>query len=210
MSTEGMRPNGTNRRRFLACAAGALGVAAAPTPKDAVRKVPLDQVYASVNQSGLGRFPRITDWKEKVTAEWVTDIFKSVARNGSSNAFLVCGEGIEEAIGSTHRVLCCGADADTAYSEKDAPRPVWLAVFLGRAQMSPLEWTIEAVTVEGRQIRLTYRPRDRTEEVGVVPWLCSYDYWAPLPKLTPGVHAVELYDADAKAVTLSRRVKVER
>jgi hypothetical protein len=189
---------------------GALGIAAAPIPKGTVRKVPLDQIYASVIQPGLRKFPDIADWKEKVTAERVTDIFRSVARNGSSNAFLVCGDGIAEAIRSAHPMLCGGAGADTAYSEKETPRPVWLAAFLGNAIISPLEWVVEFVTVEGRQIRLIYRPRDRAEEAEVVPWHCSYNYWVPLPKLTPGVYTVELYDLTEKVLTFSRRVKVER
>ena len=69
MPTEGKRPAQTNRRRFLGCAVGALGIAAAPTPKDAARKVPLDQVYAAADQSGLRRFPQ--KWEEKAVVSYL-------------------------------------------------------------------------------------------------------------------------------------------
>jgi hypothetical protein len=170
--------------------------------------VPLDQVYAASDQSGLRRFPQ--KWQEAATDMRWGEICKSLKLNGSSNAILVCGDEIEEAISSAHWVLCSGADAAAAYSAKKAPRPVWLVAFLGNADIRPLEWTVESVAVEGRQIRLTYRPRDQAEEVLALFVRLCYDFWAPLPKLTPGVYTVELYDMSEKAVTFSRRVTVER
>ncbi len=135
------------------------------------------------------------------------EVCKAFDRYGASNALLVCGEGIDGAIRPAHQILCCGWGADTI-AEKDSP-PVWLIAFLGNANISPTEWTVESVTVEGRQIRFAYRPRDKTKEAQALFLSCSYDFWVPLPKLTPGVYVVELYDADEKVVTFSRRVTIE-
>ncbi len=207
MPAEPEQPTVANRRHFLAATAGVLGVAAAPVRKDPVTHVPLDQVYGASDEKGR-RFPE--KWKVEATKGWWREICKSFQSNGSSNAVLVCGEGMEEAIRSAHWVLCCGARATTAYSQKNIPRPVWLVAFLGNAHIKPVEWTIKSIGVEGRQIRLNYRPRDQTEDALGLMLQWSYSYLAPLPKLTPGDYTVELYDEFERAVTFLRRVEVER
>ena len=186
---------------------GATAVPTAPVPRDAVRRVAADQIYSSTEQTGLRKFPA---WEKKGTKEWISEILKAGDRNGASNVFLVHGNDIEEAIWPSYQVICEGYGAETAHSPDDSISPVWLVAYLGKHLINPEEWEVESVTVEGRQIRLKYGRPNGKEWRPSVQWLSPYYYWAPLPKLAPGVYSVELYDASEKAITLLRRVKVER
>jgi hypothetical protein len=130
-------------------------------------------------------------------------------KGGASNVFLVEAEGINDAVKASFDVFLGSLRAATpaTVSTTKQKRPIhWLAVYLGPGPSTPVWWTVEGATVQGNTVRLTYRqsrPQPATEDVH------RYYCWVPLGKLAPGAYSVELFDADEKAVTLMRRVKVE-
>src|SRR5438132_1182408 len=101
MPTEGQRPGQTNRRRFLGCAAGALGIAAAPTREEPEEVIPLKAVYTTSSQEGLLEVP----WVQFKTADQKKDELPPEIRlltdAGPSNLFLVVGADILTAIRAT-------------------------------------------------------------------------------------------------------------
>jgi hypothetical protein len=127
--------------------------------------------------------------------------------SGASNAFLVDAANLNDAIGATGRILLGSRAADIPASSELGPvsGSQWLVAFLGAAHSSPVRWTVENVTVTENRIRLTFR---KPESAIATSDVHRYYYWVPLGKLAPGTYEVELFDADEKAVTLMRRVKV--
>jgi hypothetical protein len=79
-------------------------------------------------------------------------------------------------------------------------------VYLGIAGSSSPAWLADAVTVESTTIKFAYH-RDRNGGRTKDSW--QYLYWIPLKELPIGTYQLELFDNNANAVTLSRRVVVE-
>jgi hypothetical protein len=128
--------------------------------------------------------------------------------SGASNAFLVDAANLNDAVGATGRILLGSRAADIPASNELGPVSgrQWLVAFLGAAHSSPVRWVVEKVAVTENNIRLTYH---KPESAIATSDIHRYYYWVPLGKLAPGTYQVELFDADEKAVTLMRRVKVE-
>lgn len=195
-------------RLGMACLAGVLPltVITAPVPPDEERRVPADQIYSLYRREGFKQFP---EWGDKPAGRFMKEICKDGNHSGASNAFVVRGDGIAEAVESAHSILVCGGGADVVSADHKS-NSFWLVAFFGHANIVPEEWAVQSVVVKGRVIRLSYKTLDpdREHEALFLRW--SYWYWAPLPPLTPGEYAVELYDSRVQSVRFYRRIVIEK
>lgn len=175
------------------------------------RDIPLSEIFSTVRQDGMqntGTGQRVVDGKTVEEDYAIAMEALSRDKEGSSNACIVTGDNVGDAIKATRRVFDGFYAADKAVSFFGVKsNSHWLSVYLGCGSSSPLKWDVERVSVNGNMIRLTYRhpqPAGGTEDV------VRYYYWVPIGDLDDGAYSLELYDADLKAVTLMRRVEVKR
>ncbi|RIK82768.1 MAG: hypothetical protein DCC67_06790 [Planctomycetota bacterium] len=170
----------------------------------AMGEIPLSVVVTTSRQDGL-KYAREALAKDN---PYLRQILEN-ARGGASNAFLVDATTVDDAVRASAGVFVALRAADTP-APVNVTKPIrgshWLVAYLGSGPSTPTWWTIAGASVEGKTIRLTYR---QSPPVPATSDVQHYYYWLPLGKLDPETYEVELFDADEKAVTLMRRVKVE-
>lgn len=130
--------------------------------------------------------------------------------SGASNLFLVDATNKLDAFKAGLSVLEGSHSADT-------PAPVntadpkrgshWLVAYLGVGPSDPVWWVVESVKIRRDTIRVSYH-QPKANQVTRDVW--RFYYWVPLGTLDPGNYQLEFYNTKEKAVTLSRRVTVER
>ena len=177
----------------------------------AAESVPLADVLTTSGQDGLQQvrdvFQGENEQANKSTNGYLRKIFE--ASPGASSVFLVDAETLPEAISASASVFvgARSAGAPVPVNKQKAVRGnLWLVAYLGTSHSDPMRWIVDSTSVVGTEIRLTYRePKSFIGTADSYP----YYYWIPLGNLTPGIYKIELFDADEKAVTLMRRVKVE-
>jgi hypothetical protein len=188
---------------FLRCA-GFLGICfglymSPATCQENTRDVPLETITTTSYQKGL---------HHTTQGNWLLQIYEKGSGLGASNIFLVDAPEFDSAVEATASLFLGGHSADRAVllDKPNTPKGNhWLVAYLGIAGMASPAWLVDAATVESNTIRFTYH-RDKEGGRSRDSW--QYFYWVPLKKLPDGVYQLELFDSDAKAVTLSRRVIV--
>jgi hypothetical protein len=175
------------------------------------REIPLKEIVSTVRQEGskyIGSGRRIVDGKEveEDYASAMSELTRS--RMGASNALIVDGNTIGDAIKATQLALAGFRPADRPVPSFNVETGNnWLAVYLGCGHSEPRKWVVEGATVDGNTIRLAYRaPAAKVQTADVV----FYYYWVPIGALDDGVYDLELFDNDLNAATLMRRVEVKR
>jgi hypothetical protein len=134
----------------------------------------------------------------------------SAFSGGASNLFLVDATNPLDAFKATLSVLQGSHSAETPAPVNTAePKrgSYWLVVYLGVGPSQPVWWVVESATIARSTIRLSYH-QPKANIVTRDVW--RFYYWVPLEKLPAGNYQLELYDIREKAVTLSRRVTIDR
>lgn len=209
MSTEGKQPTRTSRRRFLGCAAGMLGVAAAPVREAPEEVIPLSTMYATSGQRGLLEVPveRVLDGDERKQRR----LFAS-REIGPSNLFLVVGEDMETAVEATYAVFVDGRSVDRPArppgAKQKARESLWVFVYLGRAQSSPTEWVVTRVAIQGDRVRVTISRPDPKKVQYVLCDSIVYMLWAPLGNREAKGLSLEVFDEPNRETMMTRRVAV--
>jgi hypothetical protein len=173
-----------------------------------VRTIPLEEIYASIEQAGMQRLrggiiPQ-PDGTRRYAAPYGPDL-QQIHPGGASNLFLVHGNDITEAVKATRLVYADGFSTYTPAAPQDgAPAaPLWLFTYFGRGGSVPPSWVIEAVEQRGQTVQVRFR-----KNVAITRDLRAFMFLVPLGKLAGGTYTLELFDAEKMEVTLLRRVTV--
>ncbi|MBX9582785.1 MAG: hypothetical protein K2X87_20965 [Gemmataceae bacterium] len=175
-----------------------------PAPAGKPTPIDLTRVYVSSHQEG---FKRVGVGDLDLPQEVIETLYNQPGVTGMSNAFLVRGDTIEEAVRATQTVFRTMAGAGRPYaSSPDAKdTSLWLVAYLGLSGSGPPAFRVRAAELDKgrRAVRLSY-----TYARAVTDDEHPYYAWVPLGRLPDGAYTLELYDADDRAVTLARRVRV--
>jgi hypothetical protein len=174
------------------------------------REVPLSSVVSTSYQKGLQHAAR--GWKESGYIEPygrdLDKLYEKQGGQGASNVFLADAPDISGAVAATVSVMLGGRSTDrpATLNQPNPPRgSLWLVVYLGVYGSSPPQWIVDSATVESTKIRFAYhRGGAETKDS------YQYFYWVPLKTLPSGTYQLELFDTESNAVTLSRRVIVDK
>jgi len=188
----------------LLLSAGA--TAATPTSK-ADPAIPLSKIVTTSPQSDLQAFEVV--FPNEIERR---KLFQRISAfsSGASNLFLVDATNTLDAFKASLSVLEGSHSADTpALVNTDDPDrgSHWLVAYLGVGPSQPVSWVVESVTVKRNSIRVSYHQPKANIVTGDI-W--RFYYWVPLGTLDPGNYQLEFYTTKEKAVTLSRRVTVQR
>lgn len=188
----------------MASAAGAEGVS-----------IPLKAVLTTSSQEGMLRVRDAFPLKgiDAVANKAVHHHLKGILQasdGGASNVFLVDAATPGDAVKASSSVLVGARSAEIAEPINRGQLPIrgshWLVAYPGSGSSSPPLWKVDEISVSETTVTVKYRrPQAGIRTMDIAP----YYYWAPLGKLTPGAYSVELYDANAQAMTLMRRVIVK-
>jgi hypothetical protein len=186
-------------------------VAVAFTVSHAVsREIPLSEIASTVSQKNLKYLTgyRMVDGKP-VTEDYAGPLNGVLSsQSGASNAFIVDGRNITEALTASGKVVSAFRSASRPEIPEYTPTGShFLVAFLGCGPSEQATWIVDRVTLEDQVIRLTYR---EPKAQYVTRDIRHYYYLVPLGSLKDGVYTIELYDADLKSATLVRRVEVKR
>jgi hypothetical protein len=166
--------------------------------------IPLESCYATFG--GIGMYLKQNLCQSPAYMHDLTQI--QANQRGASNATLVRGDDIADAVKATRNTFASIMPADMPVtpdpSAKASPRPLWLVAYLGSSSGSA-GWQVQAVDVHGTTVRLTYT---KWKARGGPTSILQYFVWAPLGDARAGTYTLELYDADRKEVMLMRRVVV--
>jgi hypothetical protein len=179
------------------------------------REIPISDITSTSNQNGLQRpepaHQGDTDNERAGKPSYYLDqISLKGGGAGASNIFLVDAPNFNSAVAATTHVLIGGFSADKSapLNQPNPPRGnYWLVAYLGISGSNPSEWLVDKATVESTTIRFAYHranPGAETKDE------CLYFYWVPLKSLPHGTYQLELFDTEANAVTLWRRVIVDK
>ncbi|MBX9582784.1 MAG: hypothetical protein K2X87_20960 [Gemmataceae bacterium] len=179
-------------------------VLGAPAPAGKPTPIDLAGVYVTGHQEG---FKRVDVGELDLPKELVEALYNRSAQTGMSNAFLVRGDSVQEAVRATRATFDTLAGAGRPYTSTHRPsdEALWLVAYLGLSGSDPPAFRVRAAEVDKdrRAVRLTYSyARAFSDDVH------PYYAWVPLGRLPGGAYTLELYDADDRAVTLTRRVQV--
>jgi hypothetical protein len=184
------------------------GLCAVIAPEiNSVKTIPLSSVITTGPQPEAKAF-EVAFPDEAERRKLVEQI--SAFSGGASNLFLVDATNSLDAFEATLSVLQGSHSAET-------PAPVntaepqrgsyWLVAYLGVGPSQPVSWIVESATIDRNTIRVSYH-HPKANIVTRDVW--RFYYWVPLGKLAAGNYQLELYDTREKAVTLSRRVRIDR
>lgn len=176
------------------------------------RDVPLSSIVTTSTQKDLKHISKAIPFKNQVSASTNGHLqqMSQAPKSGASNIMLVDAKDIHEAVSASARVVIAGHAADAVVPinlPKQKHKGHWLVAFLGSGSSSPARWLVDSTTVQKNRIRLKYRkapPSPATEDVH------PYYFWIPLGSLEDGVYELELFDGEQNAVTLMRRVTVNK
>jgi hypothetical protein len=202
-----------NRRRFLAAAAGATGLAAAPIREEPEQVIPLNTVVATCHyDQGVLEVP----WKLFAGDDNLAQLF-SPLKVGPSNLLLVTGSDIEAAVRATRNEYIGGARADVLRLPRLAGRgeaeggrvKLWAFFHFGAAQTGPIEWAVKRVAVRGAQVRVTVTRPTPAERARVLLDHKVYMVWVPLGEPTEKAYTLQAYDETNRVTMMTRHVMIE-
>src|SRR5581483_10225449 len=164
MPTEKNRQALTNRRRFLGCAAGALGVAAAPVREAPEEVIPLKTVYVTCGHEGIPDVPweRLRG-KDLGPDELPPEMHLLSRKAGPSNLFLVTGVDILAAVRATYGVFFEGMGGRMDWvrvpKQRDPDQPperpkFWFIAHFGASHSCPTEWAVTRVATQGERVQV--------------------------------------------------------
>jgi hypothetical protein len=173
-----------------------------PKP-EAVRVIPLKDIYSTNRQKGL---QRVSKGEDEPYARELLELRRGL-RTGASNVLLVRGKDFRTAVKASWLAFTGGRTAvrPVVPDEGSKGAPLWLVGYLGISGSSPPDLLVQSAERKGNTIRLSYfRPKDGADSRD----LHHYLVWVPLGELKAGSYTLELFDANKKEVTLLRRVGV--
>lgn len=183
---------------IVASVAMAQGKAQPDTPKP--QEIPLASAYSSTKEDG----PKEIRLGAKEYDRRVVDaIHEATTNHGLSNIFMVRGRDIHDALFSTKTAFTTSAGVDgPLLGNEDRPSDhVWVVAFLGSSGTGRMSFT--AVERAGTRNRVSFT----FNAVGGPDDLVPYLLWVPVGKLELANYTLELYDAKAKQIVLTRLVR---
>jgi hypothetical protein len=181
---------------------------------DGEREIPISSIVTTGMQPGLlhtgpARHSGVDENRYvTVNGTYLQDIYTKTCGVGASNVFLVDAVNINGAVSATASVFL-GARSAVEPAPVNEPHPprgtYWLVAYVGVSGSEPNHWLVDKVTVKSDKIRFVFhRAKPGSETMD----LYQYFFWTPLGTLAPGTYELELFDNDANAVSLCRRVIV--
>jgi hypothetical protein len=179
-------------------------------PKAKGIEMKLNTIYTTTDQPELKRFPDpYDDHSRRALHEVQTQVMIGV-----SNAFLVTGFDIYDALSTTWAVMDhlsaqSGQTVRPVFMPKPPqdhhPKTVWLFVGFEPSEY-PRAWDLTRVSIDGPEIVVRYKAADPPRRNAFV--LYPQAYWMPLPIQDAGEYVIRLHDEGEKADTLVRRVRI--
>lgn len=193
----------TSSARTIACSMAVWTVFMSGCSQESWEKISLDSVYSTNNQKGLKGLGWSDDTPHGKAFEEMISI-----RHGASNAFLVRGKEISEAVIEGRRIVGGFRGGSTVLiDENEKECPVWMIVFFGCGSSNPPMINIDSILRTREKIRLSYtNPKGFFAHTADVH---PYYAFVPLGNLKAGDYLLELRDASANEVTLMRRVSIK-
>jgi hypothetical protein len=176
--------------------------------EEPTKTIPLESCYATPEVSGC------THVKRGGGEAYSFDLEELIRGNntGASNAALVHGKDIADAVKATRRVFASSAGAGSSVSpdSNDADTralPLWMVAYFGMRPSRPGFGNVHAAEIRGRTVRVTFsRAHANKKSLDIR----QYYFWAPLGKADAKSYALELFDAMRNEVMLLRRVVVAK
>lgn len=197
-----------SRRVFLGCAAGALGIGAAPTREEPEEVIPLKTIVTTSGQEGLLEVP----WG-RILKEDDLKRFVDPTKTGPANLFLVVGRDFDTVMEATGGAFFGSPRVDRPvlrpgdeWNEEDR---LWAFVHFGAAQSTPAEWTVTRVAVQRERVRVTVTRPDPKNLLRVNDRRV-YMIWAPFGERKEKAFTLEAYDETNRAMMMTRRVVVAK
>jgi hypothetical protein len=180
-----------------------LGIADAPIEKEKRHFVDLSWSYTT---SAQGELRKIKFERGSAPAKALAEVEANAGKIGASNVLLVRATDIADAIIASSRAFGGGRGADTPIPPRhaDKGRNIWLVAYFGTSSSSPIVWEVQSVERIGKRIRVSFVKQSEGDFTADVH---PYFAWCPLEELDFGSYSLELYDAKAKEVLLSRLVR---
>jgi hypothetical protein len=200
------------RRRFLGCAGGALGIAAAPIREEPEVVIPLSTVVATSGQEGLAEAP----WKLLMEDEDLKRLVDPTAI-GPSNLFLVSGSDIEGAVRATWGHFFSGRRVDQIRisqrqvhpNQPPSPKPkFWFFAYFGSSHTSPTEWAVTRVAAQRERVQVTVSRPDPKKVHARLRDDRVYMIWVPLGERSERTFTLQAYDERNRVMMMTRGVLV--
>jgi hypothetical protein len=176
--------------------------------KDETRIVAINSGYSTFTQTGvtLLKADFTVEGKKK---EYETAYGRSVdhiltrCRSGASDILLVTGDDLAEAVAMAD-VILAGGNADLRRGKRD-PRKgkCWLVTYFGCGNVNGTSWKVEKIESTKMLFRLSYSRGKQKAEASM-----PYVFWVPLGEILAGTYETQLFDAESKSVSFSRRQTV--
>lgn len=168
----------------------------APKPKE----IRLDMAYTWTGQKGI----KPLDLDQPAMS--VNAMYKQLLSHGLSNVVLVRGSDIGDAVALTQVAFRSGVGTGvlTRPNDNNPSNLLWIVAYVGRDSSSPLHYEFLRVEQTGNRFRVEYR--DNRPDGGSDEYI-PYAIWVPVGELEAGKYTLELYEAKAKDVVLSRLIR---
>jgi hypothetical protein len=168
------------------------------------KKLPLSEIYASVNQEELESAPFGRD--EETVFEW-RELRAVLVKHGRPTAFVVRAQTIYGAISETLDAFETRRSMTRlAPAKRDESNQLWAFVFIGNGSNSPY-WNIDSVLINGSEFTLRYVPTLRTAAYGRS---FPHAYWIPLGKEHSGTITLRVVDGEDGCEVLKTCTRLER
>jgi hypothetical protein len=191
--------------RCLTVLASGLATALTVCAGEGVKTVALDAVYATTGQKNVKRMTTAMTGDGKFVEPYGKALGELYPRlRGPARVALVPGKDITAAVAATAHRLGERSDKVQPPLEVPAGESVWLAVYFGTNGSSPPAWTVEAVEIKDRTIRLTYK-----KGAAFTDDIHHYLAWVPLGKPVAGRYTLQLVDVTSKQATVERSCEVK-
>jgi hypothetical protein len=173
-----------------------------PPKKDSVPKlpaekpgveIPFSEIYSTVAQEGMKRFPKGYEEVEKDLKE----LTKRLQKYDVPTTFHVAAYTAASALDKTVQVFTKGKgtryvlrplELDGTEASNVLP-PVWVFLYLGARGSSPY-WEITSVVQKDSELVINYRDIERDHQEGSVDPHC---YWIPLKPMSPGFITIRVF-----------------
>lgn len=161
------------------------------------RAVPLDTAFATFHQDGFKGLDATVD--NNHLRPMLDEI-----QGGPQRIVLCLGQDISGAVKNA-RVSFSLPEQPVADIGTGIDDMVWVAAFLGSDGSVPPAFKVRAIEVTGNTIRVSY---ERDESSARTCDLLAYLIWAPVGRMEAGIYTLELFDAAAGNVTVTRPWRV--
>ena len=161
------------------------------------RVIPLNTVYATFNQEGLKSADEAADNEGLVQAV-------SAIREMPEQIVLCVGSDVSAAMKSSAVGFSVTKDQAPIVAGSTS-ETLWVAAYLGTDGSIPAAYRIRAIELKGKILRVAY---ERDESPTRSCDLLAYMIWAPVGQVEAGAYTLELFDATAGTVTVTRTWQV--